>query len=300
MPLDQRLIFRRSSLQPSWRACRRAVLGAGLLLALGSSHALAVAIIADPFPTAAEAAHIADLVNQYLQAAQGATTAGGWLDATPGGSETNRGQSLLLPSDVVPDGPNLDGPLGPIPPGNPPPGKVIVSYSSAAVFAIVSFNDGAGDSGMLNAAAAQFTAGYGNNDGSTTSFYTFCIDLEHTVTSGQTYSVSPRNDVKTAFTNGAQMAYIINNFGSMNLSSNPDQAAAVQIALWDLSLNNNVDLMSFGMDADGTYSSGNESVFKVNFTKVAVPEPTSAALIFSSMLLFGTALLLCYFRPREL
>jgi hypothetical protein len=70
-------------------------------------------------------------------------------------------------------------------------------------------------------------------------FDTFCIDLLHAVTDGQTYAVTPRNDLDAAFTNGARMAFVIDNFGAADLSSNPDQAAAVQIALWDLSLNHN-------------------------------------------------------------
>jgi hypothetical protein len=263
---------------------------AALLLAFGSSQASAVAIIADPFPSPSDAAQIANLVNQYLQAAAGATTTGGWLDAAPSGTAPNRGQSLILPSGVVPIGPNLHGPAGPTPPGNPPPGSVIISFSSTAVFASVFFNDGVGDSGTLNAAATQFLAGYGNTDGSTLSFLTFCIDLTHTVATGQTYSVTPRDDVQTAFVHGAQMAYIIDNFGSTDLSLNPLQAAAVQIALWDLSLNNNANVTSFGLDPDGSYGSGNENVFKVNFSKV--PEPASASLLTTAVLLFGAASLL--------
>ena len=279
-----------SALTPS----KFAFVGAALLFALSSSRASAVAIISDPFPPPTEAAHIADLVNEYLQAAQGTTTAGDWLDASPSGTATNRGQSLLLPSGVVPNGPNLTGPPGPTPPGNPPPGKVTIDYSSTAIFAVVSFNDGAGNSGTLNAATTQFIGAYGNTDGTTTSFYTFCIDLPHTVRNGQTYSVTPRSDVNTAFTNGAEMAYIMQNFGSTDLSSNPDQAAAVQIALWDLSLNNN-NPTSFGPDADGTYSSGNEGVFKVSFAKATVPEPWSATLLLGAMLLLGVASLVRLF-----
>jgi hypothetical protein len=155
-------------------------------------------------------------------------------------------------------------------------GDVIINYSTSAVFAVVSFNDGAGDSGTLNAALSQFVAAYGNTNNSLTSFYTFCIDLAHTVSNDQTYAVTPRNGLQTAFVNAAEMAYIMQNFGSGDLSSNPDQAAAVQLALWDLSLNNN-NPTSFGLDADGSYSSGNESVFEVNFAKV--PEPSSASVL---------------------
>jgi hypothetical protein len=277
------------ALPSSGSTCLRTFLFAGLLLALSVSRASAVAIISDPFPTAAEAASIAALTNQYLQAAAGATTAGGWLDASPGGTAMDRGQSLLLPSTVLPSGPNLDGPLGPTPPGAPPAGDVIISYSSAAVNGIVSFNDGTGNTGTLSAALAQFVASYGNSDGSDTSFYTFCIDLAHTVSDDQTYAVTPRVDVATTFTNGAQMAYVIDNFGAADLASNPDQAAAVQIALWDLSLDNH-DPTSFMLDADGSYSSGDESVFSVRFAKV--PEPSSGAILLVGAFLLWIASLL--------
>ena len=214
------------------RVCRRGIktfLLAMLLLALGISRASAVALISDPFPTAAEAANIAALTNQYLQAAASATTVGGWLDASPSGTAADRGQSLLLPSTVLPNGPNLDGPLGPAPPGAPPAGNVIISYSATAVNAIVSFNDGSGNTGTLSAALAQFVAGYGNSDGSVTSFYTFCIDLPHTVSNDQSYAAMPRTNVATAFTNGAEMAYVIDNFGAADLASNPDQAAQFRL-----------------------------------------------------------------------
>jgi hypothetical protein len=96
------------------------------------------------------------------------------------------------------------------------------------------------------------------------------------VSVGQTYAVDVRFDLATAFANGAQMAYILANFGVGDLSTNPDQAAAVQIALWDLSLNNH-NPTSFGLDADGSYSSGDPSVFSVNFAS-PVPEPPSLFL----------------------
>src|SRR5262249_22594334 len=149
-------------------------------------------------------------------------------------------------------------------------------------------------------AATQFVAAYGNTDGSTLSFLTFCIDLAHTVSAGQTYLVNPREDVQTAFVHGAEMAYIIDNFGSTDLSSNPLQAAAVQIALWDLSLNNNTNVTSFGLDPDGSYSSGDESVFNVRFSKAAVPEPSSVSLTLIGILLFGVTSLVRGRKHRHL
>ena len=94
-------------------------------------------------------------------------------------------------------------------------------------------------------------------------FNTFCIDLFHDVSVGQTYAVNVRNDLDAAFANGSRMAYVFENFGLPDLTNDPDTAAAVQIALWDLSLNNH-NPTSFGLDADGTWSSGDESIFAVD------------------------------------
>jgi hypothetical protein len=130
----------------------------------------------------------------------------------------------------------------------------------------VNYNDGAGDQGTLKTVAAQFDMTYTGSSGTPVTFDTFCIDLFHRVHVGQTYAVHLRNDLSSAFANGSRMAYIYDNYGMSDLSSDPDQAAAVQLALWDLSLNNH-DPTSFGLDADGTYSSGDESVFSVALRK---------------------------------
>ena len=128
--------------------------------------------------------------------------------------------------------------------------------------ATVSFDLGGGMSGVVNTNLTQFNATY-NAPGTNVTFDTFSVDLLHTVSAGQTYLVNPRNDVASAFANGSRMAFIYQNFGTEDLTNNPDQAAAIQIALWDLLSNHNPT--SFGLDADGTYSSGDESVFNVSF-----------------------------------
>jgi len=107
----------------------------------------------------------------------------------------------------------------------------------------------------------QFNVTFTGTGGPST-FDTFSIDLSHTVSSGQTYAVNPRSDLATSFVNGARMAFIFTQFGQQNLTANSIQAAAVQLSLWDLSLNNHVPTF-FAMDADGSYSSGDENVFEV-------------------------------------
>jgi hypothetical protein len=97
----------------------------------------------------------------------------------------------------------------------------------------------------------------------TFAFNTFSIDLSHTASIGQTYDVNPRSDLSTAFANGSRMAYIYQTYGVGDLSGNADQAAAVSIALWDLSLSNH-NPTSLTQGADGSYSSGDPDIFKVS------------------------------------
>jgi len=75
-----------------------------LALALTGSHALATPVTG-PVPPEPDAVAIAALTNTYLEASIGATTMGGWLDATLAGGAVNRGQSLIIPGPVV-IGPN--------------------------------------------------------------------------------------------------------------------------------------------------------------------------------------------------
>jgi hypothetical protein len=132
------------------------------------------------------------------------------------------------------------------------------------VTATVSANDGAGDSiSSDDVYVSQFNMTYTSDSDMQSTFNTFCLDLFHSAAVGQEYDVTLRTDLATAFTNGSRIAQIFQDYGTQDLTSDPDQAAAVQIAIWDLSLNNH-DPISFEMDSDGTYSSGDESVFSVS------------------------------------
>jgi hypothetical protein len=240
---------------------------AALVLTFAGSSALATPILTGPLAPSPDAAVIANLTDMYLKASVGATNTGKWLDAAAGNPP---GQSLIIPGTTV-VGPN--------------PGQVTDSFNNlaGAQAAIVTFDNGAGGKGTVNTSLTQFEVSY-TSGGTTVLFDTFCIDLLHAVTDGQTYAVTPR-DLDAAFTNGARMAFVIDNFGAADLSSNPDQAAAVQIALWDLSLNHNPTF--FGQDADGTtYSSGDADVFNVAF-RVSVSEPSSAGTMLAGLILVG-------------
>jgi hypothetical protein len=141
-------------------------------------------------------------------------------------------------------------------------GLITINGFNNNTMATVSFNDGtgiSGHSGSVNTLLTQFNVTY---SGSPSAINTFTIDLFHTVSSGQTYEVNARNDLATAFANGSRISFIFQNYGLQDLTQNPVQAAAVQISLWDLSLNNHVPTF-FGLDPGGTYSSGDPSVFSV-------------------------------------
>jgi RHS repeat-associated protein len=188
----------------------------------------------------------------------------GWSQATPLSATAN---SLTLPDGrqayVVPATSGL--PLLTVAGGSASvsgTGSLMLDRLNNNTLATVSFNDGAGDSGTNNTVLSQFRMTYAGGAGTPVTFNTFCIDLFHSVSVRQTFATNVRGDLGSAYTNGSRMAYVFQTYGLADLSSNPDQAAAVQLALWDLSLNNH-NPTSFGKDADGTYSSGDEGVFKV-------------------------------------
>ena len=168
-----------------------------------------------------------------------------------------------------------------VPPNGAGPGTVHVDAFNNATQATVTFNDGAGHSGSLNAFLTQFVVSYQNSNGTPVTFDTFCVDLFHTVSLGQTYAVILRNSLDPSFANGDRMRFVLDHFGTPDLTSNPDQAAAVQIALWDLSLNNH-NPTSFGPDGGSTYSSGDPGVFSVNMG--ANPDATSIASLVNQYL----------------
>jgi hypothetical protein len=245
----------------------RSILLATSLMLLVSSRAFGLAIVPDP-PNP-DAAAIAGLVNQFLVASQDATTQGNWLDASVAGDASNRGQSLIVPTPPV---------LG--------PGTVTLNGFNGNVTTTVHFDDGAGSSGTVGALAAQFTVAYVGSGGGTVDFNTFCIDLFHTVLVGQTYDADARGDVASAFVNGARMAFIFETYGAGDLSSNPIMAAAVQIALWDLSLGNH-NPQFFAKDPSGTYSSGDPDIFSINFDVKAVPEPATGRILLAGVILLA-------------
>jgi hypothetical protein len=148
----------------------------------------------------ASAGAIAALVNQYLQASIGATTADDWLDAS--GAGAGPGQSLLVPQ---------------FSPALPSSGQVMIDEFNNSFPALISANDGRGNS-IVNANLYLMQLGI-TYSGTTSAYDAFCIDLFHTLTLHQTYAVSVADNLDTAFTNGARLPYIIDHYGCEDLSA---------------------------------------------------------------------------------
>ena len=107
--------------------------------------------------------------------------------------------------------------------------------------------------------AAQDAVTYTNSSGSQSSFDTFSIDLTHDVASGQTYQVDPRNDLTTATAAAGRIAYIYQTYGE-DLSTNPDQAAAVQLAIYQLLADPSAGSLTLSMMCGCCPSTSNFSV----------------------------------------
>ncbi|MBY0526875.1 MAG: FG-GAP-like repeat-containing protein [Gemmataceae bacterium] len=142
-----------------------------------------------------------------------------------------------------------------------PTGTVILNALNNSTSAIVSFDDGAGHSGSLNTFLSQFNVTFSGSGVSSLPFATFCIDLFHAVTIGESWAVNFRNDLDAAFANGgARMADLFQQYGSADLTNNPILAAALQLDLWDLSLGGTPT--AFTQQVDGSYrSNGGGDVF---------------------------------------
>jgi hypothetical protein len=103
----------------------------------------------------------------------------------------------------------------------------------------------------------QFDVTFQDGSGNTSSFFTFCIDPTHEVKVPQTYAVNVLDSLTSppfvSNANDAAMAYIYEHDGMQDLSNNPDQAAAVAIAMMDLVLDSQPLLTP---DSSGGWKSG--------------------------------------------
>jgi len=113
--------------------------------------------------------------------------------------------------------------------------------------------------------------------------YTYCVDLPHDEQWNTPYTLTPTS-LATVFgpTNGDRIGYLYHKYGSTNLAGNAVADAALQLALWDLSLTNHTPT-SFGATTPGgsSYSSdpsGQPSVFTVSGISSAIANQTDAYL----------------------
>jgi RHS repeat-associated protein len=108
------------------------------------------------------------------------------------------------------------------------PGYLTVNGFNNNTGATVHFVLSGGANETINTLLTQFTATYQG-----VTFNTFCCDLSHNVSSGQTYLVNPRADLSTAFTHGSEIADIYQTLGQVDLTNDPIEAAAIQVVIWD-------------------------------------------------------------------
>ncbi|TPW00772.1 MAG: Cna B domain-containing protein, partial [bacterium] len=190
---------------------------------------------------------------------------GDWEQTTPQSSSPN---SILMPDGtygfVVAATSGLAISTGGSASGT---GTLKLNARNNSTTATITYNDNAGQAASATVYVSQFNATW-NGAGGPTTFNTFCVDLFHAVTVGQTFQATARPDLAPAFTNGSRIAYIYQNYGTQDLSGDPIQAAAVQVAIWALSLDNFVPTQ-FVDNLNGSWSSADDDenndpdVFKV-------------------------------------
>jgi RHS repeat-associated protein len=123
----------------------------------------------------------------------------------------------------------------------------------------IDYNDGQGHSGSIDTVMSQFemTATF---NGQKIPVQTICADITHEVTIGQTYAVAASGDIGSVLANGAQVAYMLQEFLQGPLT--PVQIDAGQLATWAAVIPHIA--ASFTQNADGTYGCGDD-MFKVRF-----------------------------------
>jgi hypothetical protein len=133
-----------------------------------------------------------------------------------------------------------------------------------------------------NVYISQFQMDYTpNGANSSTILYTYCVDLNHSekLTAPPTsYTVTPTS-LTSAFgqTNGNEIGYLYDKYGTTNLAGKATQDAALQLALWDLSVSSRTPTSFSYNTAAGKYTSG-DSLFGVSGISSDVATLTSQYL----------------------
>ena len=100
------------------------------------------------------------------------------------------------------------------------------AFNNSGTTATVTFNDGGGQH-TENVLLSQLNVTDSSGTGAVT-FNTFTFDLFHGVSQFQTYTVTPRTDLATAFTNGSRIAYVFRTYGISDLTNAPVPFREVQ------------------------------------------------------------------------
>jgi hypothetical protein len=132
---------------------------------------------------------------------------------------------------------------------------LLASISQAGILPITLDSLGAGDNVTITVNgqsqgvfAGQFNMTFNEGTQISQSFNTFCIDIDHHVSMGQTYKVEQKDVSGFPGGAGGQMEYLFVTYGQGVLTN--DQAAAVEIALWELSKGS--DTFSYTANANVT------------------------------------------------
>ena len=74
-------------------------------------------------------------------------------------------------------------------------------------------------------------------------FETFCVDLDHTVSTNDTYGAYIKPTSTLPLNNGGHIAYIYNKYGKgPGVVTDNAHAAALQLAIWDMSYDSDFDI----------------------------------------------------------
>jgi protocatechuate 3,4-dioxygenase beta subunit len=104
----------------------------------------------------------------------------------------------------------------------------------------------------VTAYVGQYSLTLSGSAGTQTPYQTFCIDMTHEVSFGNTYPVLPSNLPASPGlpANAGEIGYLYNQFGLAALSS-PTQAAGLQLAIWALEYNTTPNLTGGNLTVSG-------------------------------------------------
>jgi hypothetical protein len=128
-----------------------------------------------------------------------------------------------------------------------------------------------GHNETISTLLTQFNATVTGDSGASVNIETFCAYLFGTVSGGQSYGVTPRTDLASAFVNGPRIAWIYQTVGQVDLTNDPDEAAAAQAAIWECLPDHAAD--HFSQDtAGGTFSAGDPDVMNFDLSGIAAQD----------------------------